>query len=116
MEDISNIQVIVALLISLATLGGIIIKVLNKMLDSKLKGLYDNDRIQYRLEICNFAGDLRNGIVKTRDEFQAIYDIYGRYEEIVDRFKLKNHYIEGEIAYIKERYKDLDRKEVKENG
>ena len=110
MQDISNVQVIVALIISLATLGGIIIKALNKMLDSKLKGLYDNDRIQYRLEICNFAGDLRNGIVKTRDEFQAIYDIYGRYEEIVDRFKLKNHYIEGEIAYIKKQYKNLDKR------
>ena len=116
MQDISNIQVIVALIISLTTLGGIIIKALNKMLDSKLKGLYDNDRIQYRLEICNFAGDLRNGIIKTRDEFQAIYDIYGRYEEIVNRFKLKNHYIEGEIAYIKEQYKNLDKKGSEKNG
>ena len=31
-------------------------------------------------------------------------------EMIVDRFKLKNHYIEGEIAYIKEQYRNLDKK------
>ena len=110
MKDISNIQVIIALILSLSTLGGIIIKAFNKILDSKLKGLYDNDRVQYRLEICNFASSLRRGVIKTRDEFQAIYDIYEKYEEIVSRFKLKNHYIEIEIEYIKEQHKNLNEK------
>ena len=92
---------------SLITAIGIILTAINKILDKKLSGLYDNQRLQYRYEICSFAGDLRNGIVKTRDEFQAIFEMYDNYEILIDKLKLKNHYIDNEVKYIEQQYKNL---------
>ena len=107
MEDLSNIQVLVGLLISMSTLLGILAGVLNKMLDKKLIGLYHDNRRQYRYLIVDFAGDLHNGVPKTREEFQTILDIFGRYEVLVEKLHVKNHYADSEIAYIKEKYKEL---------
>ena len=98
---------------TLITIGGgitavaTIIASISKVLDVKLKGLYDNQRLQYRYEICSFAGDLRNGIHKTREEFQAIFEMYDKYEALIDKLKLTNHYIDNEMAYISEQYKLL---------
>lgn len=76
-------------------------------MDVKLKGLYDNQRLQYRYEICNFAGDLRNGIIKTREEFQAVFEMYDKYELLIEKLKQTNHYIDNEMEYIAEQYKLL---------
>ena len=106
-EDLSNIQVIITLIISMSTLLGIFAGILNKMLDKKLKGLYHDNRRQYRYMIVDFAGDLHNGIKKIREEFQAIFDIFGRYEYLAEKLKVKNHYVDSEIQYIKDKYKEL---------
>ena len=105
--DISNIQTVVTLLLGMSSLLTILGAFLNKMLDKKLKGLYHDNRRQYRYMIVDFAGDLHNGIPKTREEFQSILDIFGRYETLVEKLKVKNHYTDSEIAYIKEKYKEL---------
>ena len=105
--DISNVQTVVSLLIGMSTLLTALGAFLNKMLDKKLKGLYHDNRRQYRYMIVDFAGDLHNGIPKTREEFQSILDIFGRYEILVEKLKVKNHYTDSEIAYIKEKYKEL---------
>ena len=105
--DISNIQTVVTLLIGMSTLLTGLGAFLNKMLDKKLIGLYHDNRRQYRYMIVDFAGDLHNGIPKTREEFQSILDIFGRYEILVEKLKVKNHYTDSEIAYIKEKYKEL---------
>ena len=100
MSDISNW----AVLIGNVT---VIIGALSGILDFKLKEFRDNQRLQYRYEICSFAGDLRNGIVKTREEFQAIFEMYDRYERIIEKLKQKNHFIDNEMAYIEQQYKLL---------
>ena len=109
--DISNIQTVVSLLIGMSTLLGIFAGIINKMLDKKLKGLYHDNRRQYRYMIVDFAGDLHNGIKKTKDEFQSILDIFGRYESLVDKLKVSNHYVDSEMEYIKEKKRELERKE-----
>ena len=86
----------------------VVIGAMTLILDSKLKSFRDNQRLQYRYEICSFAGDLRNGIHKTRQEFEAIFEMYDRYEEIVIKLKQKNSYIDSEMAYIKKKYDELD--------
>ena len=100
MSDISNW----AVLIGNVT---VIIGALSGILDFKLKEFRDNQRLQYRYAICSFAGDLRNGIVKTREEFQAIFEMYDRYERIIEKLKQKNHFIDNEMAYIEQQYKLL---------
>ena len=89
MEDLSNIQVLVGLIISMSTLLGLLGGFLNRMLDKKLKGLYHDNRRQYRYLIVDFAGDLHNGIQKTREEFTTILDMFGRYEALVEKLKVK---------------------------
>ena len=107
MQDLSNIQTLVSLLVGMSTLLGIFVGIINKMLDKKLNGLYHDNRRQYRYLIVDFAGDLHNGIQKTREEFTTILDIFGRYETLVEKLKVKNHYVDSEIEYIKEKYKLL---------
>ena len=107
MQDLSNVQVIITLLISMSTLMGILAGVFNKILNNKLKPFHDNQRLQYRYAICNFAGDLRNGIKKTREEYQAIYEMHDKYEDLIKQLGLKNHYIDNEMIYIDEQYKVL---------
>lgn len=84
-----------------------IVTAISKILDAKLKGLYDNERLQYRYEICSFAGDLRNDIKKTREEFEAIFEMYDKYEALIEKLKQKNSYIDSEMLYIQEQYKLL---------
>ena len=86
----------------------VVIGAMTCILDLKLKSFRDNQRLQYRYEICSFAGDLRNGIHKTRQEFEAIFEMYDRYEDIVKKLKQKNSYIDNEMAYIQEQYKLLN--------
>ena len=88
---------------------------LNKTLDEKLKGLYDNDRSQYRYQIVDFAGDLHNNISKTRYEFQAIREIHEKYEDLVKSLNVKNHYLDGEWEFIEEQYELLKEKERRLN-
>lgn len=102
--DVINWIILIGSLITAIT---IILTAINKLLDKKLSGLYDSQRLQYRYEICSFAGDLRNGIVKTREEYQAVFEMYDKYEMLIDKLKLKNHYIDNEVRYIEERYKEL---------
>lgn len=94
-------------MIGISSLLSIFVAVLNKMLDKKLKGLYHDNRRQYRYMIVDFAGDLHNGIPKIREEFQAIFDIFGRYEYLAEKLKVRNHYADSEMEYIKEKYKEL---------
>ncbi len=91
----------------MSTLLSILAKFLNKKLDEKLVGLYHDNRRQYRYLIVDFAGDLHNGIPKTRDEFKAVLDIFGRYEALVEKLQVENHYVDSEMLYIKEEYKKL---------
>lgn len=107
MKDLSNIQVIISLILSMSTLLGIFAGVINRMLDKKLKGLYHDNRRQYRYMIVDFAGDLHNGIPKIREEFQAIFDIFGRYEYLAEKLKVRNHYADSEMEYIKQKYKEI---------
>ena len=102
--EIINWIILIGTLITAIT---IIITAISKMLDVKLSGLYDNQRLQYRYEISSFAGDLRNGIVKTREEYQAVFEMYDKYETLIDKLKQKNHYIDNEVKYIEQRYGEL---------
>lgn len=117
--DISNVTVVIInLIIVLCTMittvsktKSMIKKTIDETLDDKLneklKGLYDDNRRQYRYKICDFAGDLHNGIKKTRDEFHAIFAIFDRYKTLVEKLNVKNHYVDNEMAYINEQYKLL---------
>ncbi len=105
MSDISNW---LGLLAGIITSSTTVIAAISKLLDKKLKGLYDNDRLQLRYEICDFAGDLRNGIPKIRGEYQAIFELIDRYKKLVKKLNVENNYINNEIAFIEKKYQELN--------
>lgn len=118
-NDISNVAVVLINLFiiiinavtqffkSKKTIKKVLDDSLEDKLNEKLRGLYDDNRRQYRFQIVDFAGDLHNGIPKTREEFQAIFEIFDRYESLVERLNIKNHYVDSEMNYINEQYKKI---------
>lgn len=67
----------------------------------------ENEKDRLRFEILSFAGDLRNGILKTRQEFETIFVFHDKYETIIKKLKEHNGYLDTEFEYIKEKYKEL---------
>lgn len=67
----------------------------------------ENEKDRLRFEILSFAGDLRNGIFKTRQEFETIFIFHDKYETIIEKLKEHNGYLDTEFEYIKEKYKEL---------
>lgn len=115
MLDVSNLSVIVSLMVGIVALAKTVIGQLKKfkkeiieevtaVQKENMDEIYNNQRMQLRYEISNFAGDLRNGIKKTREEFKAIFEMYETYEKLVRRLNQKNHYIENDYAYIQKQY------------
>ena len=113
MEFIREHIVIIVEFASLITAIGVIVKFLSRKMDKLFEPInrkIDNrDRRQLRYSIVEFASDLRKGIGKTRQEFEAIYEFYDAYEEIIEDLGLKNGYVDSEMEYIDKCYKALDK-------
>lgn len=73
----------------------------------------NNEKDRLRFEILSFASDLRNGINKTRQEFETIFAYYDKYENIIRKLKMHNGYLDTEFEFIKLKYIDLETEEVK---
>ncbi len=70
----------------------------------------NNEKDRLRFEILSFASDLRNGIKKTRQEFETIFAYYDKYESLIKKLKMHNGYLDTEFDYIKLKYIDLETK------
>lgn len=66
-----------------------------------------NEKDYLRFQILSFAGDLRNGIKKTRQEFETIFTFYDKYEEIINELGMHNGYLDSEFDFVKEEYKKI---------
>ena len=104
-----------SLITAISIIGGAIFWLLNafifKPMTTELKKL--NDKIdtnrldELRYTILSFAGDLRNGIPKTRQEYETIFTFHDKYDKLISSLNEKNGYLEMEMAYIKKQYDDL---------
>lgn len=120
MENVT-IEQIVEILKTLIYLGGILLAIyklpnkISKLLKLTIKDeikpiseqIDENEKDRLRFEILSFAGDLRNGILKTRQEFETIFVFHDKYEKIIEKLKLHNGYLDTEFEFIKEKYKEL---------
>ena len=104
-------SIIVALITATpATITAIIALITNKnnRLEEISNKIDNNEKDHLRFEILSFAGDLRNGVVKTRQEFETIFAFYDKYEEIITALKVHNGYVDSEFDFIKEKFKELN--------
>lgn len=97
---------------SVITALGVIVKYISTKIQKLFipvnKKIDNRDRRQLRYAIVEFASDLRKGESKTRQEFEAIYEFYDAYEEIIEELHIKNGYVDSEMHYIDECYRKLD--------
>jgi len=112
MDTIKNVLTII---VSLSTVFGIFTGIINKMFNKKLqplenrieeseKNIMKHELGQLRYLVVSFANDLRNGVPKSRFQFDAVFSFIDEYEEMINRLHIKNGLFEEEKVYIKEMY------------
>ena len=115
MDMVKNILGIV---ISLSTVFGIFTGIINKMFSKKLKPIEDridqehkdsvkHDMGQLRYLVVSFANDLRNGVPKSKFQFDAVFSFMDEYDEMIDQLHIKNGLFREEETYIREQYRKL---------
>lgn len=63
------------------------------------------DRIRW--EVLDFANACRNHVRHTKDEFQHIIALNGKYHRLLEKYKMENGVFDAEYDYILELYKEL---------
>lgn len=115
MDMVKNILGIV---ISLSTVFGIFTGIINKMFSKKLKPIENrieqehkdsikHDMGQLRYLVVSFANDLRNGVPKSKFQFDAVFSFMDEYDEMIDQLHIKNGLFREEETYIREQYRKL---------
>lgn len=116
MNDIIDLlKTISAFITALTVIGGAVIWIIKKFIfkpmEKQLQNLGDkidsNRKDELRYTVLSFSGDLRNGIAKTRQEYETIFAFYDKYEQLIESLREKNGYLEVEMEYIKTQYKNL---------
>ena len=89
-------------------LNGVVEKTISDKIDPLSKKIDENEIGQLRFQILSFASDLRNGVKKTRQEFETIFMFYDKYEAILKRLDQHNGYLDTEFDFIKLKYVELE--------
>ena len=112
------IKDILGIIISVSTVLGIFTGIINKMFTNKLKPLEDridqehkdsvaHDMGQLRYIVVSFANDLRNGVPKSKFQFDAVFSFMDEYENMINQMNIKNGLFIEEENYIKDQYHKL---------
>ena len=115
MDMVKNI---LGIIISLSTVFGIFTGIINKMFSKKLKPIENrieqehkdsikHDMGQLRYLVVSFANDLRNGVPKSKFQFDAVFSFMDEYDEMIDQLHIKNGLFREEETYIREQYRKL---------
>ena len=64
----------------------------------------ENEKDRIRWEILSFANSCRNGVKHTRDEYQHIITLDGKYKKLLEKTHDTNGVFEVEFEYIKKLY------------
>lgn len=109
---------VLGIIISLSTVLGIFTGIINKMFSKKLapiesrieqgeKNSMKHDLGQLRYLVVSFANDLRNGIPKSRFQYDAVFSFIDEYEEMIGKLNIKNGLFLEEENFIREQYRKL---------
>ncbi|WP_310605614.1 hypothetical protein [Anaerosporobacter sp.] len=71
----------------------------------KLTSMFiDKEINDYRLSILNFSTDLSNGKKISRENYDYIFKVYEKYENILENIGQENGLVNESIHYIREKY------------
>ena len=71
----------------------------------------DNDKREMqrlRYECLRFASEVRKGEAKTRQEYEEIFRMEENYDYMIDKYEIKNGFMEEEMRYVHEQYRKLN--------
>lgn len=84
---------------------------LTKTSDQKFKEVRENsdkkEMQRLRYECLCFASSLRNGVAKTRQEYEEIFRMEDSYNSLIDQYKVENGYMHEEMLYVHNQYRSL---------
>ena len=105
------VQITPAIKISpLTLLGSLMLGSVRKDIKALQEAIDENEKDRIRWEVLDFANACRNGRRHTKDEFQHIITLHGKYKALLRKTGDENGVFEAEYAYIKEIYTDRQRK------
>ena len=94
----------------LTWLGNLFLGGVRKDIKSIQETVDENEKDRIRWEVLDFANACRNGIRHTKDEFQHIITLKGKYEILLKKTGDKNGVFDAEYAYILNLYKERQEK------
>lgn len=71
----------------------------------------ENEKDRIRNEVLSFATSCRRGIHHTKDEFEHIITVHGKYERLLDKTNDENGVFTEEYKYIVEIYHECQRED-----
>lgn len=114
MDTIKNI---LAVIVSMSTVIGIFSKIVSDIFSKKLKPIEDKiekhrltnlrvDMEEWRYHIVSFASELREGVHKSKFEYDSIFVFIDEYEKAVEELGVNNGLFEIESQFIKQKYNE----------
>lgn len=94
----------------LTWLGNLFLGGLRKDVAAIQSTVDENEKDRIRWEVLDFANACRNGRRHTKDEFQHIITLNGKYKELLKKTDDKNGVFDAEYAYILDLYKERQQK------
>jgi len=73
------------------------------------KSMDDNEKDRIRYEVLDFANSCRNKRRHTKDEFEHIITLQGKYEALLKKTGDRNGVFDEEYEYVRELYKQCQR-------
>ena len=81
-------------------------KIIEDKLDKLSNVILDKQIDDYRYEILDFSSTLSNGRRYNRESFNHIFNIYNKYEKILEENDMENGLVEESIEFIKDKFKE----------
>ena len=94
----------------LTWLGNLFLGSLRKELVDVHKEIDENEKDRIRWEVLDFANSCRNGRRHTKDEFQHIITLNGKYKKLLAKTGDENGVFDAEYEYILDLYAERQRK------
>lgn len=82
------------------------VKEINERLTRFEEDTNDKRAVDMRNQIINFSEDLRLGHIFSVKQFETIMCTVSRYYDHCEKHNIKNHYIDEETAYIREKFRE----------
>lgn len=80
-----------------------------KRVEALEKSMDDNEKDRIRYEVLDFANSCRNKRKHTKDEFEHIITLQGKYEALLKKTGDRNGVFDEEYEYVRELYKQCQR-------